>query len=241
MRYFVMTVLFAATSVQAQTLPHSGFRDAVNAEQAAKGIVFDASGEYESFKREIDLYSAIFSDHDLVRKNEGKEKSVYGITLGSKSSSVSLKDEYPAKPIKSKQIIVRKRVDCEKSNIEKPKPLTKDDSSWCFVIIDVSSNTIVGVGIATDSNDIEFGKGMLRAVHSKGRSVKVEESNPEDFSFRGGEPKDRNKFDEAYGVTDEGLFIGFTDRKTSTGEDVMRLTYFDPGLVKKAFEDAFGF
>lgn len=80
MRYFVMTVLFAASSAQAQSFSPSGFRDAVNAEQAAKGIVFDASGEYESFKREIDLYSAIFSDHDLVRKNEGKEKSVYGIT-----------------------------------------------------------------------------------------------------------------------------------------------------------------
>lgn len=229
MRYHMILVLFVSSYAQAQTFSPSGFRDAVNAEQNSRSQVA-AVGESNNSD---DMLLALLKSAKTNAKALDEKRTIYGIKIGSKSSSLTLRTEMEPAFKTNIPGVVRHLVNLNQSKLDRPVPLTRGDEGWIFVLVDTSADTIVGVGLATFNSDVQFGRDMRASIIAKCDSYKHFQAS----ELQGSPPDRRPRLGEIVGTTKDGLIMTFTDKKVvaDTTGDIMRLTYIDQDLANNAF------
>lgn len=164
-----------------------------------------------------------------------KIKEVYGIKIGTKADTLSYiteKDRHSKNPVPG---TVRMGIDFEKSGLSKPSPLLRDENAWGFVLVDTSTKTVIGVGIATTTVYGNTGREMQTALRAKCEDVT--EYPP--MSHQGADPFGRPRLGEMQGRTEDDLIMTFTDRQVNNSVvNVMRLTYIDRVLAERATKNS---
>lgn len=230
MRYFAATILFAGSSLQAQTFTPQGFRNAVNAEQNQKKtqpVIHFNPRPFEDAKAKL-IRSLNKSSGKQV---DPKGYTIYGVRLG--DTVMTYKYDANLTYLCYMQGVECIEINWGKSMIEPPSPLkrvSEFDTAKGFVLIAKAKGIIIGVGIIAISPKQSFARGMQEAALSKCVGSKI---IPPDLR-QGLSEQMRDRLGEVLGATDNGVVVTFTDRtRPGSKYDEVAITYIDPFLASQ--------